>query len=91
MKAIKGITYFRWKVNICLEKFEKDDFYFKKEMAVVVLEKLMGYQVEWERNENKTYVDGTVMLFARLDAGIGFELTTMDTEGGRGGQRQTLY
>lgn len=37
-------------------------------MTMEMLQDFMGYRVEWGENGSRSYVDGTVMHLARLDA-----------------------
>lgn len=48
-KAIKNIAYSVWKVKAPLEEFEKNSSFLKNVKAVQVLEKLIEYGLEWER------------------------------------------
>lgn len=78
-------------MNVSLEEFQKEDIYFKNDMAVEVLKKFMGYRVKLERDGEISYVDGTLMPFALLDSWMEFVLTTMDTEISRDGKQQTMF
>lgn len=91
MKAIKHIAYSGWKVNGRLEKFEKENLQFENAMALEMLEEFKGCRVEWERDENRNYVNRTVKHLVLLDAWIGYIMTTTSTEIGRGGQRHMLF
>lgn len=46
MKVIEDLAYSGWKVNGGFGELEGEDFYFKKPMAVQVLEEFMRHRVE---------------------------------------------
>lgn len=71
--------------------FREPDLCFKNAVAVEVLEQFIGYRVGFERDGEKSYVIGTVIHLARLDAWVVCVVTTMDAEAERGGHRQTLF
>lgn len=45
MKPIEEVVYSGWMVSGGFEGFEEKDLYFKKAMAMKVLEKLLGYRM----------------------------------------------
>lgn len=51
------------------------------------MEESMGYCMDWEKNEKRQNVDGTMMHLAWLDAWIGFVVATKATEVGQSGYR----
>lgn len=55
-----------------------------------MLEEFIRYPVEWEEDGNRNHVNGTLLHLAQIHAWIGRTVTTVDTEAGRAGQRQTL-
>lgn len=70
--------------------FEKGDLCFKIAMVVEMLEKLVGYRVELEKDGSRSCVEKTVTHPARRDAWTGRVVKTTDTEVERGGRGQTL-
>lgn len=68
LKAIEDSAESGRRVNGGLEESEKEDLYFKKSMGTEVLGKFMGYEVEWQTEANRIYVNGAVMHLARLGA-----------------------
>lgn len=74
---------------------EELDLHFRNAVAVKVLGQYLGFGVKRGKNGMKTYVDGTIMYLARLDAWAACVATPMDAEEGRKRQRQmsfsTLY
>lgn len=67
MKAVENIAYFGLMVNGALRDSEKEDFQPGKAMAGKVLQKLTGYRVQWEKDENRNHVDGMVRHLVWLD------------------------
>lgn len=77
-------------MNAGRKEFEEESLCSKNAVPLKVLEKPMGCQMKPEKNKNRTYVDGTVMHLARLDAWTKCVVTTMITEVRRSRRRQTF-
>lgn len=90
-KPIEDLLYSGSAFSSRICEFKEPDLYFKNAVAIQVLEHFIGYRVECERNGRKTYVDGTVMHLARLDAWVACVVKSMNADAGRGGQRQMVF
>lgn len=90
LKANEDISCSGWEAIGRLEKPEENYLYYGNGMAVEVLQKHMGGQMESQKNMSESYVSGTVMHTAQLDAGTQFVATTMDIEVGRVERTQAL-
>lgn len=50
-----------------MQEFEKGFLYLRSAKAVKVPVELLGYLVEWEKDEYMSHADGAGMHLARLD------------------------
>lgn len=64
MKLIEEIGYYGWKVNGFLKKFEENDVYLRRAVAVDVLQKLTWYLVKCKRTATKLRAQDGGTFFA---------------------------
>lgn len=90
-RPMEDLIFFHLTLATCFTEFEKPHLYFRNKVAAGMLEQFIECLVECKSSEKKTYVDGTIVHLARLDAWISCVLLSMDAKAGREGQRQMVF